>query len=161
AVDHLRRVRRATQRMGELIDQLLVLSRVMRGELRRERVDLSLLAREVTLELTSAEPERRVAVTIADGLVTSGDAALLGAVLTNLLGNAWKFTRPRPQAHIELGCRDDAGVPAYYVRDDGVGFEMEYADKLFRAFQRLHAPGEFEGSGIGLATVQRIIQRHG
>ena len=161
AVDHLRRVRRATQRMGELIDQLLVLSRVMRGDLRRERVDLSVLAREVAAELLGAEPERRVALSIADGLVTSGDTALLRAVLTNLLGNAWKFTRPRPHAHIELGCRNDPGGPAYYVRDDGVGFENEYADKLFRAFQRLHAPGEFEGSGIGLATVQRIVQRHG
>jgi light-regulated signal transduction histidine kinase (bacteriophytochrome) len=133
----------------------------MRGELRRERVDLSVLAREVAAELTGAEPERHIAVTIADGLVTSGDAALLRAVLSNLLGNAWKFTRPRPQAHIELGCQYDDAGPAYYVRDDGVGFEKEYADKLFRAFQRLHAPGEFEGSGIGLATVQRIIQRHG
>jgi PAS domain S-box-containing protein len=159
--EHLRRVRRATQRMGELIDQLLVLSRVMRGELRRQRVDLSALARDVAAELTRNEPQRRVALAVAEGLVTSGDAALLRAVLANLLGNAWKFTRPRAQPCIELGCRNVDRAPAYYVRDNGVGFDMEYATKLFRPFQRLHEPDEFDGSGIGLATVQRIVQRHG
>jgi PAS domain S-box-containing protein len=160
-VEHLQRVRRATQRMGELIDQMLVLSRVMRGELRRQRVDLGALARDVAAELMRGEPQRRVELAVADGLVASGDAALLRAVMANLLGNAWKFTRPRAKPMVEIGSHKADAGRAYYVRDNGVGFDMDYAAKLFRPFQRLHEPGEFDGSGIGLATVQRIIQRHG
>jgi PAS domain S-box-containing protein len=163
-VDHLQRVRRATHHMGELIDQLLILSRVMRGEIRREPVDLSALARQVAADL-AADPTNRAAprnvfVAVADGLTTVGDAVLLRAVLANLLGNAWKFTRLRQSAQIEFG-RGDGRLAPYFVRDNGVGFEMAYADQLFRAFQRLHTPDEFEGSGIGLATVQRIVHRHG
>lgn len=160
SVEHLRRVRRATQRMGGLIDQLLALARAMRAEVRNDPVDLSGLAREVAAELARGEPDREVAFSIADGLTTRGDADLLRTVLVNLLGNAWKFTRRQPHAEVEFGRAGNGGGP-FYVRDNGAGFEIEYADRLFSAFQRLHTPEEFEGSGIGLATVRRIIERHG
>jgi PAS domain S-box-containing protein len=156
----LERVRGATHRMGELIDQLLGLSHVMRRELRRGPVDLSGLAREVAQELAGGDPSRAVAVHISDGLHAEGDAPLLRAVLANLLANAWKFTRPRAEPRVEVGAV--AGTPgAFYVRDNGVGFDMRNADQLFQAFQRLHPTSEFDGNGIGLATVSRIISRHG
>jgi PAS domain S-box-containing protein len=156
----LERVRRAARRMAELIDHLLSLSRVIGDELRRVPVNLSALAHEVLQELAGRQPERRVAVTIADDLRADGDTALLRAVLANLLGNAWKFTTPQPQPRIEVGAV--AGEPsAFYVRDNGVGFDMHDAARLFRPFQRLHAASEFDGNGIGLATVARIIARHG
>ena len=159
-VGYLRRVRAGAQRMAELIDRLLTLSGALRGELRRERLDLGVLAREVAVELSGAEPDRTVAFRAADGLVVDADAVLLRAALVNLLGNAWKFTRRRAQARVELG-RCDAAQPTFYVRDNGVGFAMPDPAKLFRPFQRLHPAEEFEGHGIGLATVQRIVQRHG
>jgi len=158
---YLARVRAGTQRMGELIDDLLQLSRVTRAEIRRETVDLSALADSVVAELKRAEPRRRVDVVIQPGLQTEGDAKLLRIALVNLLSNAWKFTGRQPAARIELGVRDNGDERAFYVRDNGVGFDMDYAGKLFGAFQRLHAQGEFPGTGIGLATVQRIINRHG
>jgi signal transduction histidine kinase len=160
-VGHVGRIRAATQRMGKLIDDLLHLSRVTRVEMSRERVDLSAAAREVAAELRRTAPERRVTVEVEDGLVARGDPALLRIVLENLLGNAWKFTSKHASARIAVGGAARGGVPAFYVRDDGAGFEMAYAHKLFGAFQRLHGAGEFAGTGIGLATVQRIVRRHG
>ena len=159
--DYLQRVRGATQRMAELIDDLLLLSRVTRSEMRRAPVDLTQLAGSVAAELQRAEPERHVEFVTAEGLNVQGDARLLRVVLENLLGNAWKFTGNHPRAIIEVGVTEHEGNPAYFVRDDGAGFDMTYANKLFGAFQRLHAPTEFEGTGIGLATVERVIHRHG
>jgi len=159
--DYLRRVRAATQRMGRLIDDLLKLARVARSEFRRERVDLSAMARAIARDLQKAEPERDVEFVMADGVYAEGDSHLLRLALQNLLHNAWKFTAKKPRATIEFGVLDRGGPPVYFVRDDGAGFDMAYAGKLFGAFQRLHSTSEFEGTGIGLATVQRIIQRHG
>jgi signal transduction histidine kinase len=157
----LRRVRAATQRMGQLIDDMLDLSRVTRAKLNREEVDLSVLARSIGTELQKAEPKRQVEFTVAEGVLTEADPRLLRIVLENLLRNAWKFTGKHPQAKIEFGVLRNNGEPAYFVRDDGAGFDMTYANKLFGAFQRLHAMTEFNGTGVGLATVQRIINRHG
>jgi light-regulated signal transduction histidine kinase (bacteriophytochrome) len=159
--DRLERVRRAAQHMGTLIDDLLKLSRVTRTELKHEQVDLSALAGEVAEELRKQAPERSVHFTISPGLVANGDRGLLRIVLDNLLGNAWKFTGGRAEARIDLGVTPHAGQPAYVVSDNGAGFDMAYADKLFGVFQRLHDVSEFPGTGIGLATVQRIIHKHG
>jgi PAS domain S-box-containing protein len=157
----LERIRAADVRMTALIDGLLELSRLNRGELSRERLDLSEMARHAAERLVEAEPGRTVEVKIADDLVAHADRRLARALLANLLGNAWKFTAKHETARIEVGATDDDGERAFYVRDDGAGFDMTYADTLFGAFQRLHSPGEFEGLGIGLATVQRIVRRHG
>jgi PAS domain S-box-containing protein len=159
--DWLRRVRAATQRMAQLIDDLLSLSRVTRSELRRERVDLSAMARAFAAELQRAQPDRRVTFAIADGLVVDGDSRLLRVAVENLLDNAWKFTAKHPEARVEFGVAQQDGTRAYFVRDDGAGFDMAYAGKLFVPFQRLHGVAEFEGTGVGLATVQRIVHRHG
>jgi PAS domain S-box-containing protein len=158
---HLERVRSATQRMGQLIDDLLSLSHIARVEMRRTAVNLSDLARRVADELQKGQPERRVDIAIAEDLVADGDGRLLRVALENLLRNAWKFTSKRPVAHIEFGASQDDGRRSFFVRDDGAGFDMEYAGKLFGAFQRLHSAKDFEGTGIGLATVARIVQRHG
>lgn len=158
---HLQQVRKSAQRMAELIDDLLELSRVGRAELNRASSDLSTLAREVTSELQRREPERQVEVVIAPGLHAEVDARLLRIVFENLLGNAWKFTRKLQLARIEVGQIPTAEGPTFFVRDNGAGFAMSYADKLFRPFQRLHTEDEFPGTGIGLATIQRIIDRHG
>lgn len=159
--DYLKRLRAAASRMGELIDDLLRLSRVTRAELRRESVDLSTLAREVADGLHKGAPERDTTFDITPGLTTRGDPRLMRVVLENLLGNAWKFTSQRSGARIELFAESQDGRTRYCVRDNGVGFDMAYAGKLFSPFQRLHRPDEFPGTGIGLATVQRIIHRHG
>ncbi|WP_211194364.1 sensor histidine kinase [Pyxidicoccus fallax] len=159
--EHLRRLRAAATRMAQLIDDLLRLSRLTRAELRCEPVDLSALAREVADILQRSEPGRQVTFDIAPGLMTRGDARLLRVVLENLFGNAWKFTSQRSDARIALFAESRDGRPHYCVRDNGVGFDMAYADKLFSPFQRLHRPDEFPGTGVGLATVQRIIRRHG
>ncbi|HEY6155968.1 MAG TPA: PAS domain S-box protein [Gemmatimonadales bacterium] len=159
--DFLQRVRAASQRMATLIDDLLSLSRVTRGELQVREVDLSALAAAVAADLTKSDPARNVAFAIAPGLVARADAGLVRIVLQNLLGNAWKFTGKRSPAHVEVGVTAHNGRRAFFVRDDGAGFDMAYTAKLFGAFQRLHASDEFPGSGIGLATVQRIIHRHG
>jgi light-regulated signal transduction histidine kinase (bacteriophytochrome) len=161
AQDMLKRVNTAGQRMAQLIDDLLNLSRVTRTEMRRESVDLSALAQTIASDLQQGQPDRQVELVIQDGVVGTGDARLLRVVLENLLGNAWKFTGKQEQAHIEFGVKPEAGESVYFLRDDGVGFDMAYADKLFGTFQRLHSLREFEGTGVGLATVQRIIQRHG
>jgi PAS domain S-box-containing protein len=157
----LKRVRRATTHMGHLIDDLLGLSRVTRTEMQWQRVDLSALAETIAAELQKTQPDRQVQFVITPALVTRGDRRLLRLVLENLLGNAWKYTSRHSQARIELGKQETDGRTVYFVRDDGAGFDMAYADKLFGAFQRLHAAAEFEGTGIGLATVQRILHRHG
>ena len=159
--DYLKRVRAASQRMGQLIDDLLDLSRMTRSEMRRESVDLSDLAKSFAEELKRSQPERRVEFLIEGGLLVEGDKSLLRVVLENLLRNAWKFTGKQTHARIEFGASEQEDKRAYFVRDNGAGFDMAYADKLFGAFQRLHGGSEFEGTGIGLATVQRIIHRHG
>lgn len=159
--DYLQRVRAASQRMAQLIDDLLELSRLARSEVRRERVDLSALARAIAAELSQTQPERRVTFVVEDGLEAEADPQLLRVMLENLVGNAWKFTSKHPAARIEVGARREAGELVYFVRDDGAGFDMAYADRLFGAFQRLHTASEFDGNGIGLATVERIIHRHG
>jgi light-regulated signal transduction histidine kinase (bacteriophytochrome) len=124
-------------------------------------VDLSALAQTIVEELRALEPARQVAFICAPGLVAQADASLMRNALQNLLGNAWKFTAKHPTARIQLGCREQAGQTVYFVRDDGAGFEAGGADRLFGAFQRLHSAEEFEGTGVGLATVQRIVHRHG
>ena len=159
--DALRRIRGAARHMGQLIDDLLKLSKVTRAELHRERVDLSEMARSVALELSRREPRRQAEVRIADGAVIEADPRLLRIVIENLMDNAFKFTSKRADARIEFGTREDDGRAVYFVRDNGVGFDMAYAGKLFGAFQRLHSTVEFPGTGIGLATVQRIVHRHG
>lgn len=159
AHDYLGRVRTASVHMGHLIDDLLNLSRVTRSPLRREQVDLSVLASGIAKELQSSQPEREVEFVVEEGVTAWGDARLLLVVLENLMGNACKFTSKTPGARIEFGVEQRPGG-AYYVRDNGAGFDMNYADKLFGAFQRLHGAEEFEGTGIGLATVQRIVYRH-
>jgi PAS domain S-box-containing protein len=158
---YLGKVRESAQHMAQLIDGLLSLARVTRDDLRRERVDLAALAWAIAERLQAGQPERRVEVVIGSGLGVDGDARLLGVLLENLLGNAWKFTRNQPNARIELGCQRDGSQATFFVADNGAGFDMSFAAKLFGVFQRLHSPSEFEGTGIGLATVQRIVTRHG
>ncbi len=158
---HLDRVCAAARRMEQLIDDLLQLSLVTRCELRREEVDLSRLARDIAQKLQETEPGRPVEWCIAGGLRAPADARLMQVALENLLGNAWKFTARHPQARIELGRAEGAGRGAFFVRDDGAGFDMAQAGKLFNTFQRLHRQEDFAGTGIGLALVQRIIRRLG
>jgi light-regulated signal transduction histidine kinase (bacteriophytochrome) len=159
--DCLERVRAATLRMAQLIDDMLELSRVTRTEMRREKVDLNKIAKDVVEDLRASDPQRDVAFVVREGLEADGDPRLLRVVLGNLLGNAWKFTSKLNHATIEFGAIQLDGRPAYFVRDNGAGFDMAYAGKLFGIFQRLHAMAEFPGTGIGLATVQRIVHRHG
>jgi two-component system sensor histidine kinase/response regulator len=161
--EYLRHVREAAQHMGELIDGLLTLAGVTRSQLRREAVNLSQLARDVgkRLQNHSSDSARQVELWVEEGLSAVGDTRLLENVLQNLLGNAWKFTSNRPEARVEVGKSIRDGVLAFFVRDNGAGFDMTYADRLFGAFQRLHAATEFDGHGIGLATVSRIVRRHG
>jgi protein-histidine pros-kinase len=158
---YLNRIRQSAQFMAQLIENLLMLAQVTQSELRRERVDLSRLAQGAAARLQEAQPQRQAEIVIADGLLAHGDGRLLGIVFDNLVGNAWKFTANRSKARIEFGRSQNDGQPAYFVSDDGAGFDMAHASKLFGVFQRLHTAGEFEGTGIGLATVQRIIRRHG
>jgi PAS domain S-box-containing protein len=158
---HLERVRAATQRMGTLIDDLLNLARVTRASMRLEAVNVSEVATEVAEGLQKAQPDRKVDFRIAEGLEAVADSHLLRIALENLLGNAWKFTSKSPSACIEFGRTNSNGTSAFFVRDDGAGFDSAYADRLFGAFQRLHAMTDFPGTGVGLATVQRIIHRHG
>jgi PAS domain S-box-containing protein len=159
--DSLRRIRAASQRMGQLIDDMLKLSRITSSNLHCKPADLSALAHNIAAELQATAPQRRVEFVIAPDLTACGDAHLLQIMLENLLGNAWKFTSRQPDARIEFGLTQQQGEPVFFVRDNGAGFEMAYANKLFGAFQRLHSTTEFPGTGIGLATVQRIVHRHG
>ncbi len=161
---HLARIRAATQRMGTLIDDLLDLSRVSRATMKRVPVDISGTARRILVDLAAQDTDRRVETVVEEGLVAEGDANLLELALRNLLENAWKFSSRREQARIEFGAGEPdpgCGGPEFFVRDNGVGFDMKYAGKLFGAFQRLHGASEFPGTGVGLATVQRILHRHG
>ncbi|MEW5881608.1 MAG: ATP-binding protein [Pseudomonadota bacterium] len=159
--EHLKRIVTAGQRMNSMIDTLLALSRTTSREIERERVDLSRLARELADELRAQDAGRDVRFVVADGQVADGDRTLLRLVLQNLLGNAYKFTAKVAAARVEFGARDDGGQTVYYVRDNGAGFDMRFADKLFGLFQRFHSANEFPGTGVGLATVQRIVRKHG
>jgi len=159
--DSLRRIVAAVEKMGQLIDDLLNLSRVTRVEMQRGRVDLSRLARKTFEEIRRSQPDRPIDLLVADGLTGAGDERLLGVVLRNLLDNAWKFTLRKDRARIEFGAVAAAGGTAFFVKDNGTGFDMTYAGKLFQPFQRLHAMREYPGTGIGLATVKRIVERHG
>src|SRR5467141_2755880 len=159
--DSLQRVRAATQRMGTLIDDLLKLARVTRAEMRTEQIDLSGMAREVVAEIERTAADRQVEFIVAPGLGAQGDSRLLRVVLDNLLRNGWKYTGKRPQPRVEFTARDENGDRVFVIKDNGAGFDMRYADKLFGVFQRLHSAAEFEGTGVGLATVRRIINRHG
>jgi signal transduction histidine kinase len=158
---YLARIRAATLRMGQLIEDLLNLSRVSRGALERVPVDLAELARQVVADLRQHDPARAVEVSVWNGMDTLGDPRLLRAALENLIGNAWKFTARTAAPRIEIGALRESGRQVFFVRDNGAGFSMDYADKLFAPFQRLHSGNEFAGTGIGLATVQRIVYRHG
>ena len=159
--DYLQRVRNGTQKMGQLIDDLLKLSRLTRGSMNITTVDLSLLARDVAAELQKSQNGRQVCFRINEGLVAQCDPHLLKVVLNNLLGNAWKFTGNKDEAAIEFGSALIDGKRTYYIRDNGAGFDMAYSNKLFGTFQRLHPEREFPGTGIGLSLVHRIINRHG
>jgi signal transduction histidine kinase len=157
---YLERVRAATQRMAQLIDDLLGLSRITRAPMRRERVDLTAISGKVLAELAAREPDRAVEWSVAEGLAAEGDPRLVMVVLENLLGNAWKFTSKRPGGRVEVGQETRDGETVFFVRDNGAGFDMAYAQKLFAPFQRLHSAAEFQGTGIGLATVHRVVTRH-
>lgn len=159
--DYVQRLRASCQHMGDIIDALLALSNMIRTELHVDHVDLSALARDAAAGCQQKNPDRLVDWIIAEGLTADGDAQLLRVILENLFGNAWKFTAKRPQARIEFGTLPQSdGVPVFFVRDDGAGFDMTRASNLFTPFKRLHDQSEFRGTGIGLATVQRVIQRH-
>jgi signal transduction histidine kinase len=160
-MEHLQRVRAAAERMGALIDHLIELSRTARVDLVSEQVDVSAVAAAVLADLRRAAPEREVEAFVEPGLMVMADATLLEVILVNLLSNAWKFTSKRATAHIEVGVTDGGGERAFFVRDDGAGFDLSKAQHLFGAFQRFHTPDEFPGDGIGLATVQRLVTKHG
>jgi PAS domain S-box-containing protein len=157
---YLERIAKGARRLGELIDDLLTLARVSRMDIRAVNVDLSDMARGIAADFMAGAGARRVEFRIQDGVMARGDARLLRIVLENLLGNAWKYTAKRESATIEFGSVQDGGMREFFVRDNGAGFDMAHADKLFEPFERLHSASEFEGSGIGLATVQRIVARH-
>ena len=160
-VHSLERIRNAAQRMGILQDDLFQLVGVIRAELHAEPVDLSRMVREIVLKLRQKDPDRLVALTVQQGIVAHCDPTLIQTALTHLLDNAWKFTKETPAASIAFGTETKEGETVYFVRDNGIGFDMAYRHKLFGAFQRLHGSADYEGTGIGLATVQRIIHRHG
>jgi len=159
--DYFQRIRAASQKMSELIDDLLSLSRLSRRKMRWEEVDLSRMAEDIVAELRRAHPPRDMKVLIEPGLTAQGDGNLLQIALQNLLHNAWKFTGQKEGATVEFGRMSEAPEPVYFVRDNGVGFDMTFVSKLFGAFQRLHDAREFPGTGVGLAIVQRVMRRHG
>lgn len=161
AKHYLDRIHKAVSFMGELIDDLLRLSKVTRSEFKQKQVDISQMAHEIIVRLRESNPQRQVEVEIPSGLTARGDPHLLKIAMENLLNNAWKFSENNPQAKIELGLTNEKSEPIFFIKDNGAGFDMDYSDKLFGAFQRLHGKKEFSGTGIGLATVQRIINRHG
>jgi len=159
--DYLQRIHRASLRLAQMMDELLQLVRLARGGVQSERVDLSRMARDILAGLQAATPARRAETAVEPDIAVTGDSRLLRLALENLLGNAWKFTCRNEVAAISFGRTADDGLPAICVRDNGVGFEQKYADKLFHAFQRLHSEAEFEGIGIGLAKAQRVLHAHG
>ena len=156
--DYLNRIRKASQRMGYLIDDILHLSRVSKLNINKQNLDLSDMAQKIIHELQQNHPDRQVDIHIDNGLHCYGDRQLINIVLTNLLSNAWKYSAKKDQASIEFGLYDKTNK-VFFIRDNGAGFDMQYMDKLFSPFQRLHG-SEFEGNGIGLATVKRILDRH-
>jgi light-regulated signal transduction histidine kinase (bacteriophytochrome) len=158
---HLVEIVRATERMSHLIDGMLTLSRITRAQLQTRNVNLSAMAAEIFNELRKQEPKRQVDVRIEPDLQAKGDPQLLQILLDNLMGNAWKFSGRQRVANIQFGKTGNDGETVFFVRDNGVGFDMKYAGKLFGAFQRLHKSGDFPGTGIGLATVLRVVSRHG
>jgi light-regulated signal transduction histidine kinase (bacteriophytochrome) len=159
--DWLQEIVANAKKMGELIDALLSLARLTRSELRPECVDLSEVVRDAASHLRALEPDRAIEIDVQDGLHADVDSRLARALIDNLLGNAWKFTCKAPRPRIEFGAIDKDGALTFFVRDNGAGFDMAFANKLFAPFQRLHSTAEFPGTGIGLATVQRIVHRHG
>ncbi len=162
AAGYLRRVTASSQRLGEMIDDLLDLARFSRQEMKMRTIDISAIASSVIASLSDAHPERRVVVTLQPDMKATGDPGLIRVLLNNLVGNAWKFTSKTDTARISIGAvRRDGKATTYFVRDNGAGFDMRYSHKLFEPFQRLHHASEFEGTGIGLATVKKIVQRHG
>jgi two-component system sensor histidine kinase/response regulator len=161
AKDYLRRMRRASQRMTSIFDGLQTLFRLTSGEIHRERLDISELAQELVEEIKAENPDRKVEVQIAEGMTASGDKRLIRILLVNLLNNAWKFTSTKTSQKVEVGTETVDGESRIFVRDNGAGFDMIYAHRLFGAFQRLHIQSEFAGAGIGLATARRIVNRHG
>lgn len=159
--NYLVRVASSAQRMGELIDDILLLSRVSRADLRRGQIDLSRIVREVVENLQRADPDRRVTISIEENLSADADLGLMRVAIENLLGNAWKYTRKAPEVRIQFGVEKIEGSPTFFVRDNGAGFDMAHSGNLFLPFHRLHSESDFPGTGIGLATVRRIIDRHG
>jgi light-regulated signal transduction histidine kinase (bacteriophytochrome) len=159
--NYLNRIREASQKMAQLIDAMLILSRVTRAEINRSHINISNLAENIAIELATHEPRRNVTWKIAPDLNALADPTLIKSVMENLLGNAWKFTSRHPRCMIEVGKMMQNGNEVFYVKDDGAGFDMKYMSKMFAPFQRLHSSTEFEGTGIGLATVNRIINKHG
>jgi light-regulated signal transduction histidine kinase (bacteriophytochrome) len=159
--DCLGRIEEASARMSQLIDDMLNLARVTKTEMHRERVDLSGMVREIAGELRQREPQRAVDFSIADSIAVHGDAHLLRVAMDNLIGNAWKYSSHKSPSRIEFGSRESEEGPVYFVRDNGAGFDPRSAQRLFQPFQRLHPISEFPGTGIGLATVQRVMQKHG
>lgn len=157
----LQTIRESAQRMGELIDDLLMFSRLSRQSLRKQAVDTEKLVRGVLKDLASSRDEQRIEIRVGELPPCEGDAALLKQVWVNLLSNAFKYTRRRDRAIVEIGCNRQAGENIYFVRDNGTGFDMRYVHKLFGVFQRLHRAEEYEGTGVGLAIVQRVVSRHG
>jgi light-regulated signal transduction histidine kinase (bacteriophytochrome) len=160
AQDYLQRVRAATSRMGDVMDDLQALAYTSRTELQRQEVDLSAMAREVAASLGEKDPQRQVEFVIAPGMVASADPGLMRIALDNLFGNAWKFTSKRENAIIEFGLTTTEGKRAYFLRDNGIGFDPTFSGKLFGQFQRLQTDTEYEGAGMGLAIVARVIRRH-
>jgi signal transduction histidine kinase len=161
ANDLMERIRNSGKRMMQLIDDLLNLSRVTSSTMQREPVSLSAIAQLIAQELSQSQPQRNVEFVIADVGMVEGDPRLLRVMIENLLQNSWKYTSHHPTARIEFGVRHESGGAVYFVRDDGAGFDQRSSDRLFQPFQRLHSTAEFPGSGVGLATVQRIVRRHG
>jgi len=161
AFAQLGRIRGASRHMAQLIDDMLMLSRASRAELRRELVDVSTLSRSLLAEIQAMRPDRDVVVDVETGMAANADPHLLRIVLNNLIGNAWKYTGHRPDPEVRIGSEIDKGETVFFVRDNGCGFDMRFVGKLFQPFERLHAASEFEGTGIGLATVSRIVRRHG
>lgn len=161
AAGYLKRVRGGAQQMGLLIDDLLAFSRLGRQPIKTQHVDLGMIANQIVAQLKEDRPDQQIEVIIDPLPPAKGDAALIRQAMSNLISNAFKFSRTRESPRVQVGYRSDSGEPAYFVRDNGVGFDMRYADKLFGVFQRLHRADEFEGTGVGLAIVQRIVQRHG
>jgi light-regulated signal transduction histidine kinase (bacteriophytochrome) len=159
--DYMLRVRATAQRTSRLVDDLLELSRASRAELHVQPVDVSALARAVASDLRARQPQRTVNIVVQDRMSGFGDPGLLRGVLENLIGNAWKFTSKQPDALIEVGAREEDGATAFFVRDNGAGFDPAYTHLLFAPFQRLHKESDFPGTGVGLAVVQRIVRRHG